>query len=1084
MLDMKRAGGAMEPMTSRKELSLLIHPLVTVKEIRHSVQSSSKTPPGLKEVDLFPHDNPPAELATPPISPATLGEPTRPDGNALASAEGKTMSRCPVTREFQQARAHHSVLASTGCSKDFCQAGRAVHTDEPRIGENRAIETVEKEAEGFLRELLREGFFETDEVFTNRLTDVLAEIRGGARGGTIRQSRRHGTVAGNWLQTSAELEFGIRRSWRNARKCIMRSHCEELKLCDLRNVTSSAEMANELVQRMGEAFNGGNVLPTVFVFPPRKIDSRGPMIWNHQLLEFAGYEMEDGSVLGDPISTALTKAIIELGWEPPSPRGKWDLLPLVVMADNDVPAMVEIPPPLCKLVHIRHPRYNDQFAKLDLNWVAFPALTRLGFDIGGVQYTAAPFAGWFMDAEIGVRDLADTFRYNALPDVANALGLLEGEIGSGTESLEDLPEYERLSILSRAQTELTYAVYWSYQQAKVSMSDSLTASMKWCRYDDDFKAKNGFRLPADPYWLAPPQGSIVPVWHKGGAPCYQPKPMISKHVQDPVKAWERERPDWSIATKSLQIVSNIPSPRPPFKARSSSMEGVSFAWDKQHKREVIDTLGQLRARPPSNVLNEHASNPRVPGCPCPMSVSVYFCSAGTFAEKIAAKLLIRLRDLAKSISNVSVCTSISPLDQLKASALTADHLVLVIVSSTGQGEVPINGAQFIKASNKEPGDGTGIPDTSFRYAIYGNGDSRYSATYNGAAVTVERGFRRFGGLAIAGGLFHGDSAIYSTALQAVSPWWEKLQPTIQDLATDSPKLKRAHSDEVHGTAESTGFRAEAKSRLQVRSQQLLGDFQSARVVHISPPLREDYQGSYRVTLDIQDKTYEDLACVQVLPLNSPAKVRRALRALGVNGSERVSLDMLDTSNPSYSSLLTSYIDLEAPFQTLDWFNDLAPTSTAALDQVKLKTLSSLDALEYLNTSDSLPGAVALLNTIILALPALHPRTYSIASSLFYPSTSRTATPCTNNHLDVLVKALPSGRFSRTFLSSSLPSPLRYKLLPSSATSLLTIAPTTPVIVIATGAGFAPVRSLLQRRLANPHNHDNAIALFLGLKPFD
>ena len=28
------------------------------------------------------------------------------------------------------------------------------------------------------------------------------------------------------------------------------------------------------------------------------------------------------------------------------------------------------------------------------------------------------------------------------------------------------------------------------------MTDTLTASMKWCRYDDDFKERNGFRLPA------------------------------------------------------------------------------------------------------------------------------------------------------------------------------------------------------------------------------------------------------------------------------------------------------------------------------------------------------------------------------------------------------------------------------------------------------------------------------------------------------------------------------------------------------------------------------------------------------------
>lgn len=28
------------------------------------------------------------------------------------------------------------------------------------------------------------------------------------------------------------------------------------------------------------------------------------------------------------------------------------------------------------------------------------------------------------------------------------------------------------------------------------MTDTLTASMKWCRYDDDFKKRNGYRLPA------------------------------------------------------------------------------------------------------------------------------------------------------------------------------------------------------------------------------------------------------------------------------------------------------------------------------------------------------------------------------------------------------------------------------------------------------------------------------------------------------------------------------------------------------------------------------------------------------------
>ena len=55
----------------------------------------------------------------------------------------------------------------------------------------------------------------------------------------------------------------------------------------------------------------------------------------------------------------------------------------------------------------------------------FPGLARLGFDLGGVQYAASPFIGWFMDAEIGVRDPADTFRYNVLPSIVKALGWKE-----------------------------------------------------------------------------------------------------------------------------------------------------------------------------------------------------------------------------------------------------------------------------------------------------------------------------------------------------------------------------------------------------------------------------------------------------------------------------------------------------------------------------------------------------------------------------------------------------------------------------------------------------------------------------------
>jgi nitric oxide synthase oxygenase domain/subunit len=85
---------------------------------------------------------------------------------------------------------------------------------------------------------------------------------------------------------------------------------------------------------------------------------------------------------------------MNLGWLPPSPRTQWDLLPVVAMAENDAPALADLPEELCQLVDIEHPEFSNGFQKIDLKWYQFPALARLGFDIGGVQYTASPFIGW------------------------------------------------------------------------------------------------------------------------------------------------------------------------------------------------------------------------------------------------------------------------------------------------------------------------------------------------------------------------------------------------------------------------------------------------------------------------------------------------------------------------------------------------------------------------------------------------------------------------------------------------------------------------------------------------------------------
>lgn len=56
----------------------------------------------------------------------------------------------------------------------------------------------------------------------------------------------------------------------------------------------------------------------------------------------------------------------------------------------------------------------DWFEDLGLKWYALPAVSSMMFDVGGLQFTAAPFNGWYMSTEIGCRNMCDTHRLNMM----------------------------------------------------------------------------------------------------------------------------------------------------------------------------------------------------------------------------------------------------------------------------------------------------------------------------------------------------------------------------------------------------------------------------------------------------------------------------------------------------------------------------------------------------------------------------------------------------------------------------------------------------------------------------------------------
>ncbi|MCS5691017.1 nitric oxide synthase oxygenase [Cyanobium sp. FGCU-6] len=297
---------------------------------------------------------------------------------------------------------------------------------------------------------------------------------------------------GHYSHTYDELATGARLAWRNATRCLGRHLWHELDVRDRRELESEEEMFEAILDHIAAATNGGELRSTITVFKPD-----GRRIWNPQFCRYAGYRQSDGSILGDPMQLAFTDALLAMGWEP-GERGRFDLLPIVIQRPGRSPRWFELPRELILEVPIRHPEYS-WFAELDLRWYALPAVSNMAFDCGGIQYTAAPFNGFYMGTEIGARNFADLDRYNQLPLIAARLGL-------DTSS-------ERSLWRDRAVVELNVAVLHSYAQAGVRMADHHTLTRSFMEFSAS-EHQCGRSVQVDRRYVVPPiSASLTPTFH-------------------------------------------------------------------------------------------------------------------------------------------------------------------------------------------------------------------------------------------------------------------------------------------------------------------------------------------------------------------------------------------------------------------------------------------------------------------------------------------------------------------------------------------------------------------------------------------
>lgn len=293
---------------------------------------------------------------------------------------------------------------------------------------------------------------------------------------------------GTYRHTEAELLLGAKLAWRNHARCNGRYSWRSLTLIDARDARTAAEVARRCAEHLVISTNGGRLRPVITVFRPRTPSGSAIRLHNPQLIRYAGYQDGD-RVVGDPLHVDLTQRAVAAGWVPRF--GPFDILPMMISVDGGPPELFEVPPEAILEVPISHPRF-DWFADLGLRWHANPAVCDLTLEVGGLEYTAAPFSGWYVSSEIGARNLSDTDRYDQLPRIAEAMGL---DTRRNASLWKD-----------RALLELNEAILHSYAAAGVYIVDHHTASDQFVAHVDR-EHREGRLVPSDWAWVNPPMSA-------------------------------------------------------------------------------------------------------------------------------------------------------------------------------------------------------------------------------------------------------------------------------------------------------------------------------------------------------------------------------------------------------------------------------------------------------------------------------------------------------------------------------------------------------------------------------------------------
>ena len=371
---------------------------------------------------------------------------------------------------------------------------------------------------------------------------------------------------GTYTHTDEELRFGVQWAWRSSNRCIGRHMWRTLKIQDCRDIRTRDGVADALQNHLNTAWKGGDLESVITVFPPRiPGEPHRPdavRIGNHQLLRYAGFKKDDGTVTGDPHSTEFTERMLSQGWNP-AQRGAHTPLPWSIWIDDQETAPLDhfaAHPEQFPEVDITHPEHTGIDA-LGLRWYAIPVISEMALVIGGITYPCAPFNGWYMGTEIAARNFCDPQRYNLIERIGQAMGL-------DTSSNRNLWKAQALIAINQA-------VLHSFDLARIRIGDHHELGAQFERFCE-VEEKAGRPLAGDWSWLTSPiSGSITPQFHR----------EFSNKVESHTNFFYQAQPAEDAAARGLTAgTEDQQRPKDPFHlAHQHETPRCPFGFDKLSK---------------------------------------------------------------------------------------------------------------------------------------------------------------------------------------------------------------------------------------------------------------------------------------------------------------------------------------------------------------------------------------------------------------------------------------------------------------------------------------------------------------------